>query len=781
MKLPLIAARCLAAGSLFVSIAAGAASLPPEVAKTLDAVLATEVAAGHLTGAVVFVGDAEGILYRGVMGDRITGTQPVPMSADTIFDLASVTKPVAAATAVLQLVERGKLALDRPVAAYWAAFGRHGKQSITLRQLLTHTSGLAPGVSSRRALRSRAAVLQDILAMSAKDAPGERVVYSDINYVVLGEIVERASGVPLDVWCEINIFAPLGMSRTGFRPDPRDTAPTAWRDGKLLAGTVHDPIADALGGVSGNAGLFSTADNLARYATMLLRGGVASGTETRILSPESVNLMSTPATLDSGGPVRSVGWSVEPPLIANRYRTAPAGTLSHLGYTGTGLWIDLVTKRFIVILSSRLYPAQAGDATVLRANILGAISSTSPPMTARAIAAAVPSMAAAVGRALRLPQSRGPVENGIDVLEGMQFAPLEGRRIALITNRSGFDAQGRRTLDVLASAPSLKLVRIFAPEHGLDTDLDVKFGDSPDERTGLPVRSLYTGEWGIPKGDLADMDAVVFDIQDAGVRFFTYIAILGQALESASAARIPIFILDRPNPMGARHASGPVSDPGPTVLTAYHPLALAHGMTVGELARMFNTERGIGADLHVVRMRGYDRSMSFADTGLGWVPPSPNLRDAEALAWYPDIGLIEGGAISVGRGTPTPFSVVGAPWLRPELLSAQLTRLRASVNFTPVHFVPTEGPYAGKLCAGLRFTRPGTGVPSKPGQLGLALAIALAAVDPVRFRLEALRTSVGSDVIWQMLKHGRSLTEVFATVDEQVAAFESRRAAYLIY
>ncbi|SDD84564.1 Uncharacterized conserved protein YbbC, DUF1343 family [Cupriavidus sp. YR651] len=774
----LAAAALLFAACLGVGIAA---PLPQQVARTLDAVIDAEIADSHITGAVVLIGDADGVLYRQAAGDRVSGPRAEPMTVDTEFDLASLTKAVATTTAVLQLAERGKLSLDQAASNYWPAFGQHGKQRITLRQLLTHTSGLPAGVSSSRALRNRASVLQDIVTMAPHPDAGQRVVYSDINFVVLGEIVQRITGMALDAWCDANIFVPLGMHHSSFHPAASDTAPTTQRDGWPVRGRVHDPISAALGGVSGNAGLFSNADDLARYARMLLNDGVTFDGGARILAHESLSLLFTPSTLDAVGPLRSIGWSIEPPFIANRYRTIRAGAIAHLGYTGTGLWVDLVTRRFAVILTSRLYPGREGDASTLRANILGALASASAPMTASEIAAAAPTMAAAIEWGSRLPLSRGPVETGIDVLEALQFAPIAGRRVALITNRSGFDRAGQRTIDVMASAPGVKLVRIFAPEHGLDTDLDTRFGDTQDSRTRLPVRSLYTGEWGIPQGDLADVDALVFDIQDAGVRFFTYVAILGQALESAAFAHIPIFVLDRPNPLGGRNIGGPVSDSGPAALTAYHPLALTHGMTVGELARMFNTERRLGADLTVVRMRQYERGMSLSATGLGWVPPSPNLRDTEALAWYPDLGLVEGAAVSVGRGTPTPFALIGAPWIRPELLATRLAREYPVVTYTPVRFVPTEGPYAGLLCSGIRLTSAGDNVVRKPGQLGLALAMVLQGIDPARFRLGTLRVSIGSDIIWQMLKNKRPLSEVFAVVDEQVAAFEHRRSAYLIY
>ncbi|MBU69206.1 MAG: serine hydrolase [Cupriavidus sp.] len=756
-----------------------AAPLLGRIVQSLNAIMQAEITDGHVAGAVVLIGDADGVLYRHAVGERVIGPHPQPMTAETVFDLASLTKPVATTTAILQLAERGRLSLDAPVSAYWPAFGQHGKQGITVRALLTHTSGLPAGVSSRHAFRDKASVLQDLVSSTPIFPPGLQVHYSDLNFIALGEIVSRVTGKPLDVWCTSEIFKPLGMQRTGFHPDTSDIAPTSQRGGSPTAGIVNDPIAAAMGGVAGNAGLFSTADDLALFARMLLREGKAPGTDTRILTHRSVALEYTPATLNAAGPLRSTGWSIEAPFIANRYRSPPAGAIAHLGYTGTGLWLDLVTRRFVIILTSRLYAGPNGDASSLRTNVLGAVASDAAPMTASEIARAAPAMTAAIEYQMRLPTSRGPVLSGIDVIESTAFSPISGRRIALITNRSGVDSKGKRTIDVLAHAQGITLVRVFAPEHGLNVDMETRYGDTVDAPTGLPVRSLYAGEWGIPNAELTDVDALVFDIQDVGVRFFTYLAILGQALESAASAHIPLVVLDRPNPLDAQRASGPVSDAAPPTLTGYHPLALAHGMTVAELAQMFNAERAIGAALTVVRMAQYERRMSFSDTGLGWVPPSPNLRDVQALAWYPDAGLIEGAAISVGRGTPTPFALVGAPWLHPDVLAQLLAQRFPAVTYVPTRFVPTEGPFAGELCSGVRLVE--TAIARRPGQLGIVLAQVLLSIDPKAFRVEALRASIGSDATWQALKDGKSQAEIFSAVEMQVASFELRRSAYLLY
>ncbi|WP_296225677.1 exo-beta-N-acetylmuramidase NamZ domain-containing protein [Ralstonia sp. UBA689] len=747
----------------------------------LEAVVSAQISDANVAGAVVLIGDASGVRERIALGQRTIGLAPEAMTDDTIFDLASLTKAVATATAVLQLTEHGRVELDAPASRYWPAFGEGGKAGITVRQLLTHTSGLPPGLVSRAAFRSRASVLHAIAVMPPMAEPGTRVIYSDINYVALGEIVRRVSGVALDKWCAQNIFRPLGMRDTAFRPGGKligRIAPTIYRNGRLLRGEVQDPTAAALGGVSGNAGLFSTADDLARFARMLLNGGRLGNT--RILQPASVVALSTPDSSSELDSTRTLGWDVQPPLIPNRYRAPRAGLLQHLGYTGTGLWVDLATRRFVIVLTSRLYPDERGNAMPLREAVLGLVSSTAPVLSGEQIAARAPTMAEAVARAAqRLPAASGPVRTGIDVLEAAGFAPIVGKRVGLVTNHSGFDALGRRTIDVLAQAPGVRLTAIFAPEHGLGTDLDTAFGESVDTRTKVVVHSLYGEGKRIPPGALSDVDVLVFDLQDAGVRFFTYLATLGYTLEAAAAAHIPVLVLDRPNPLGADLVGGPVSDTADGSLTNYAPLPLVHGMTVGELARFFNDRLGIGADLHVLAMERYARSMRYLNTGLGWVPPSPNLRDFTALERYPDVGLIEGAAVSVGRGTPVPFSVIGAPWIDGGALAQELNALDAGATYAPIHFVPAEGPYQGRSCAGVAIQH--LSAPILPGRIGLALARVLSQRYPEHFKLEAIRVSVGSQTVWNMLRNGVPLETIERVAQAQSEAFARQRAAYLLY
>ena len=665
-----------------------------------------QITAGRIPGAVVLIGDSTHVLYRQAFGQRVTTPSPEPMTLDTEFDLASLTKVIATTTAVMQLAEAGRIDLDAPVAQYWPDFAMQGKNAVTVRELLAHTSGLAPALPVRPPQPGRKAVLSAIAAQRPRSAPGERVLYSDLNFVVLGELVERITHLPLDAYCRVHIFGPLGMRDTVFVPDAgraARSAPTIANKAGILRGRVHDPTARWMGGVSGNAGLFSTADDLARFAQMMLNEGRAGTVQ--ILRPESIAALAAASSPLAAMPWRGLGWELAAPLVPNHDRLPPIGIIGHTGYTGTGLWIDRVTRQFIVILTNRVYPDDRGDARPLRAQLLALLASRAEPVSAAQIGRSLPSAVPALRAANRLPISTGPVQTGIDVLEAQQFAPLAGMRVGLITNRSGFDAKGRRTIDVLAHAPGVTLAALFSPEHGLDTDVDERVGDTRDAATGLTVHSLYGATQRFPAGSLRGLDALIFDIQDAGVRFFTYETTLGYALEAAAARGIPLFVLDRPDPLGAQRFGGPVLDSRRESFTGYFPAPLQPGMTVGELANLFNRNKHIGADLRVVPMQGYRRTMTFADTGLGWVPLSPNLRTLSQLDLYPDVGLLEGANVSVGRGTPHPFEWIGAPWIDANRLATALNALDAGAHFEPLDFVPTESTWRGQLCHGVSITR----------------------------------------------------------------------------
>jgi CubicO group peptidase (beta-lactamase class C family) len=366
----------------------------------------------------------------------------------------------------MQLVERGKLELDAPVARYLPAFAQHGKEQVTLRHLLTHMSGLRPGIPATPPWSGTAAAIERACAEKLQNAPGSTFVYSDINFILLGELVHLASGRTLDVYTRDEIFRPLKMSDSGFLP-PADRlariAPTELVEGKMIHGVVHDPTSRRMGGVAGHAGLFLTTADLARFCRMLINGGELDGQ--RILSPASIAEMTR--VQNDGSSRRGLGWDIDTSYSGPRGRWLPAGsTYGHTGWTGTSVWIDPAARTFIIFFINRVHPDGKGDAIPIR----------------REIATLA---AEAMGR------DSGAVLNGIDVLVRVDFARLRGLRIGLITNHSGRDRQGRQTIDLLHSAKDVKLVALFSPEHGIRGAADDKVDDTVDEKTKLPVYSLY--------------------------------------------------------------------------------------------------------------------------------------------------------------------------------------------------------------------------------------------------------------------------------------------------
>jgi uncharacterized protein YbbC (DUF1343 family) len=370
---------------------------------------------------------------------------------------------------------------------------------------------------------------------------------------------------------------------------------------------------------------------------------------------------------------------------------------------------------------------------------------------------------------------------GIDVLAAHQFAPLAGRRIGLVTNQTGRDADGRRTIDLLATAPGVRLAAIFTPEHGLSATQDGAVESGRDAATGLPIYSLYGTTLRPTDAMLSGLDAIVVDLQDAGVRFYTYPATVGYVLEAAAGGGLAVYVLDRPDPINATAVQGPVLERELRSFTGYFPLPLRHGMTLGELALLFNAEQRIGARLTVVPMAGYRRSMWYDQTGLSWVNPSPNLRSVDEATLYPGVGLIEGANVSVGRGTSTPFEIIGAPWVDGARLAAYLTRRNiGGVRFEPTNFTPAADRYAGRDCQGVHITltdRANLDV----ARLGIELAAAFHRLYPAQFRLDATLSLIGSSKVLAALASGADPRTVFGLWHSELSAFEVVRAKYLLY
>ena len=700
----------------------------------------------EVPGAVVLVLRDGVPIHRQAYGLRAKVPDEEAMTIDTVFDLASLTKPVATATAVMILVEERKLSLSDPVAKHLPKMAAW--KGVTLEHLLLHTSGLPP---------DHAGGDDDLVAtiggLTPLASPGERFVYSDLGYLLLQKVVEKVAETPLDQ-LTTRVFLPLGMRDTGFLPDAdrrARAAPTEKRAGVMLRGEVHDPRAAKMGGVAGHAGLFGTADDLGSFATMLLGNGSFKGM--RVLAEATVKEQLRPRRLKPRG-TRALGWDVDTGYSHPRGDKFPKTGFGHTGFTGTSMWIDPPTKTVIVVLASRLHPDGKGDAKRLRIDVANAVFEG--------------------GR-------KPSVVVGLDVLRDDDFAPLAGKKIGLLTHRAATAKTGETALTVLKSAKDVTVVTLFSPEHGMDGDKNGRVGDRRDADSGLPVYSLYGDHAKPTAAQLAGLDAIVVDLVDVGARFFTYESTLALVLEAAATAHLPVFVLDRPNPLGGVAIEGPTLDAAHTSFVGIHPLPVRHGLTMGELARLFVKERNLDVDLKIVSAKGWKREAMFEATGLPWTRPSPNLISAASALLYPGVALLEMTNVSVGRGTETPFSVVGAPWLDGDKLG-KILREQAipGLSIETTSFTPTASTFVGQPCGGVRFTV--TDAKAFPSvRLGFALIAALRKLAPKVWEEKGVDMLLGGSAARAGIDRGQSLDEVVASWDEGITDFRTRRASVLLY
>ncbi len=774
----------------------------PDLASRLDPIIEKAIADDEIPGAVLLVSHRGRIILRKAYGSRALVPQRERMTLDTIFDIASLTKPVATASAVMQLVEQGRVRPNDPVARYipeFAAAKQEGKDQVTIRQLLTHTSGLAPIPRHSAQPESTEQVLKSIYDDVLVSPPGARFVYSDTGFILLGELVHRVSGMALDDYASKEIFAPLGMIHTRFQPPsewiPR-IAPTEEIDlpegvrpgsgkGRLLRGIVHDPRARSMGGVAGHAGLFSAADDLAIFCQMMLGEGRGPSGK-RVFAAATVEKMIAPQTPPWSPTLRGLGWDIDSVYSAPRGELFPLGSFGHTGFTGTSLWIDPVSQTFVILLTNSLHPyarpaissLRARVATAVAAAVAGGVPAGETPGLRRALAASLLEHGVGAGRE---PPRNAHTKTGLDVLEEETFAALKGKHVGLITNHTGVDHNGRRTIDLLAHAEGAQLVALFSPEHGIAGRAEDKVASSTDAATGLPIYSLY-GETRRPTDEmLRGVDALVFDIQDAGVRFYTYTVTMAYAMEEAAKRKIAFYVLDRPNPLGGEAIEGPVLDRDRVSFVGYFPMPVRYAMTIGELAQMFNGENRIGCDLHVISMSDWQRRDFFEASGVPWVAPSPNLRSLNAALLYPGIEILQDAGISVGRGTDTPFELFGAPWIRATDLADYLNhRFVPGVRFVPTRFTPRAGIYKDTLCEGVAL------VISDRASLhsmlmGLEIAAALAKLYPGKFDVRKIIGLVGNAATIERLKQGDPPNWIVAGWSDDIEMFKKIRAKYLIY
>ena len=922
----------------------------------VSAAINTAIAQKKLPGAVLLVGHNGKIVFEQAYGVRKLAGEPgpgmfvnlaaEPMTIDTIFDMASLTKCLATATAVMQLYETGKVDVDAPVVRYLPEFGVNGKEKVTVRELLTHYSGLPPDVDLKDpwGLKQldKAEGIRRAMNATPTAIPGTHFEYSDINYIVLGALVEKLSGQTLNVYASEHIFHPLGMSDTSFHPlygycgftsgapgpygipwnpphplrcsmsatfpltmslfENARTAPTQHDDQStaetnpdfdhLLRGTVHDPTTRRMGGVAGQAGVFSTAEDVSKFAQALLdkllydKGPfpLKQSTLKLMTTPEQPSTAQPGATIftpdgkpTTGVAVRGFGWDINSAYSRPRGEVFPIGSFGHTGFTGTSLWIDPSSDTYIVLLANSVHPRGNPPISPLRGEVatdvakaLGLADSSaqvdchspntfcdptklpratpSNAVSLKGTASAVPQNSAQKGAALaaevaspqtrilepRTPSLEPQVLTGIDVLESANFAALKDLatkhgghlRIGLLTNQTGLDAEGRRTIDVLRTAGNgIELTKLFSPEHGIFGAKDsTDIGQEVDPTTGLKVTSLYGPKDADkrPKPeDLKSLDAVIIDLQDAGVRFYTYETLVGYFIQAAACQKLEggndleVFVLDRPNPIGGQQVQGPISNNPWSYVNYYMSRPIRHGMTLGEMANYFQSDlqtcstgdekQGtltIGFDesakLEVIPMQNWRRDEFFDQTGVKWVNPSPNLRSVTEAILYPGLGMLDATNVSVGRGTATPFEVFGAgataatknspalpAWFEGKVVAAYLTaRKIPGVAFAATTFTVADDanhyPYHGQTIQGVRLTVTDRLALDSP-ELGIEILSALHHLYPTQFKLDKAAPLVANSRTMGALAYGDDPRTIAAGWAQGLLDFKARREKFLIY
>lgn len=720
---------------------------------------------GEMSGCVINIVHRDTIVYEKAFGYRQLEPTQIPMSVDAVFDLASLTKPIATATCIMHLVEIGKLSLDDTVASHIPEFATNGKEKVTIRQLLLHTSGLIPDNSMKDYIGSQADMLDKIWQLPLSYPTESDFRYSDVGFIVLGELIQRKSGLSVHEYSQQNVFQPLKMTETMYVPVAafrQRAVATEKRNEQWIVGDVHDPRAHALGGIAGHAGLFSTARDLSRYAQMMLSGGTLDGV--RILGAETIERMTDSYDVPRG--TRGLGWDKRSGYSSNRGESMSSSAFGHGGFTGTAIWIDPELDLSVIFLSSRLHPDGKGTINPL-AGVVGTIAANyakdSASLSARS-------------------DTRGEVLCGIDVLARDQFKLLSGANVGLITNQTGQTRDGKPTALLLHQAAGVNLKAIFSPEHGLQGKLDqANISDDKDPATGLPIYSLYGANRAPTDKSLEGIDTLVFDIQDIGTRFYTYISTMGNAMEVASKKGIRFVVLDRPNPINGIDIEGPLLDDNVRSFVAYHNIPLRHGMTAGELAKMLAAERGWQLELEVVKVEGWIRDMFLDQTDLFWIRPSPNMRTLNQALLYPGIGCIEFTNVSVGRGTDTPFERVGAPWMDARRVIARLESYGLEgVRFIPEKFTPTTSKFEGEECQGFQILITDR-QKLNPVQVGLAIAHALQQEQSDTWQSSQLIKLIGSQSLVESLLNEKDFTDVVMQSDASVEVFRLRRKEFLLY
>lgn len=742
----------------------------------LDDYINYEIAEGF-PGAVLLIMHNGEIVKNTAYGNALvydgldTLDTPQPMTTDTLFDLASVTKVYATTLAIMKLEDEGLLSTSDFVYEYLDEFDTEETSSITIEHLLTHTSGLNashrfydPDNKHGEEFYSldRATTVSLIPSLPLKYDTGTDSAYSDLGFIALGAVVEEITGMSLDVYVEDNIYKELGLSSTLYTPldkgfVPEDIAATErvgntrddkyeWPDVRdyTLQGEVHDELAYyAMNGISGNAGLFSNAYELAIMSQMLLNDGIYG--EQKFFEKDTVEKFTTQSTLNER---YCLGFdNSENNKNYRRYSIfASAEAFGKTGWTGTNVLIDPEHHLVVVLLTNKRHtPFEKGS-------FLGSDYQTGQyaPVITQIYEMLLDTTSYDYAYDNLTPDESHTLTDvslGIDRLDEFDIL-FKDKNVGLITNHSGKNSSGISSIDILYN--STNLVSLFSPEHGIEGlhEAGERFGSTVDLSTDLPVYSLYGDTKKPTKEMLQNLDLLTFDIQDVGARFYTYIYTMLYAMEACAENDVTFAVFDRPNPLGGTGIEGNLVEDDFTSFVGLYPLPIRHGLTMGELALYINNTYDIGCDLRVIPMENWHRDLYFDDTSLEFIAPSPNMKTTSTTLVYPGSCFVEGTNISEGRGTEYPFELIGAPFINPYTLADELNSYNLEgVTFIPTSFMPDSSKYKDELCYGVRIRVDDKAV-FKSVDMGISLIYALNHLYNDDFEtVELLNVLAGMDLI----------------------------------
>ncbi|MDK1021024.1 MAG: DUF1343 domain-containing protein [Candidatus Hydrogenedentes bacterium] len=704
-------------------------------------------------GAVLYIGDLERDYLQIAHGDRQRIPSRKSVRNDTLYDLASLTKVVATATAVMMLRDEGAFRLDQSITDFVPipAF-----REMRIFDLLTHTSGLVPVERYFETMDSLDEMLQRYAEEGIENPPGVMHSYSDVGFMLLGRLVEIVAQDSLDAFCRKRIFEPLGMTRTAFNPPVEWSANCAateddpWR-GRIVLGEVHDENTYAVGGVSGQAGLFSTTADLARFCRAFLRGDLLK----RSTVDEMTRFGSVPLY-----PWQGLAWQIDPWSSKKTGFLPSRNAFGHAGWTGTSLWMDRATGLFVILLSNTIHPSrEVRDNETLRRIVHTAIGDT----FYRTVNA----------------------HSGLDRLVRENFTVLEDKRIALLTNHAAVDQLGRHIFQLLPFALNTELRLVYSPEHGIQGQAEA--GETVEGQRGpVSVISLYGDRKTPSQEELSRVDLFIVDLQDIGSRYYTYMATMRQCMAACAKAKVPVLVLDRPNPLGGQVLEGPIAV-DTSSLVSNTAIPVRHGMTMGELATWYTQTdlKNRHVDLTVNLLDNWQPRRFFHECNLPWVPPSPNIPTPETALLYAGMCLFEATNLNEGRGTDTPFALIGAPWLDASgVIGAVKRQESAGCELHDVTYTPRSIPgkasdprYRDHLCHGIRievtdFDR------FRPFTLAVALLIVIRKRHPSHFAWSGspeIDVLAGGPDLRSRIERGHSARRIIARYRAQLNEFDAIR------